>query len=49
MAKPINKTKAVNKKKNIRREETVIIWFTFKSGLELTGFQSVRLSFQQLT
>ena len=30
-------------------EETVIIWFTLKSGLELTGFRTARLSFQQVS
>ena len=28
-------------------EETAIIWFTFKPGLKLTGFQTTQLYFQQ--
>ena len=28
-------------------EETVIIWFTFKPGLELTGFRTTQLCLEQ--
>ena len=35
-------------KQSISREETVVIWFTFKPGSELTGFQATRLCFQQV-
>ena len=44
-----HKTDTQNKaiKKNICREEIVIIWFTFEPGLELTGFRTTRFCFQQ--
>ena len=38
------KTDTQNK---ISIEETVITWFTFKPGLELTGFRTTQLCFQQ--
>ena len=41
-----HKTKAC--KQSICREESVIIWFTFKPGLELTGFQATLLRFQKV-
>ena len=46
ITKLIHKPKAVNK--NISIEETVIIWFAFKPGLELTGFRTTRFYFQQV-
>ena len=47
ITKPIHKTKFVNKK-IICVEETVIAWFSFKPGLELTGFRTTQLCFQQV-
>ena len=41
ITKPIHKTKAAKKKHSI--EETVIILFTLKPGLELTGFRTTQL------
>ena len=45
-----HKTDTQNKscQQNICREETVIIWFTFKPGLELTSFRTTWLCFQQV-
>ena len=39
-----HKTDTQNK---ISIEETVITWFSFKPGLELTGFRTTQLIFQQ--
>ena len=36
------------KQNNICIEETAIIWFTFKPGLELTGFRTTWFCFQQV-